>query len=179
MTAVNSATWSFADPDFVDNPYPVLARLRAEAPMIWHAETGRWLATTHDAVSQTLRNRALGRVWTDWEPVEQMEPFNALHRHQMMENEPPVHTRLRRLVAGAFGRGHVERMRPRVEALAAGLLDDLSGTVDLLSGYAEPLPVLVIADLLGVPGDDHVMLRDWSQTIVRMYEQGISDEVKR
>lgn len=173
------ATLDFQAADFVADPYPHLSELRRQGPMLWHEPSGRWLATTHDAVSATLRKRALGRIWNDWEPVGEMEPFNSLHRNQMMENEPPGHTRLRRLVAGAFNRGHVERMRPRVEQLASGLLDKLDGTVDILGAYAEPLPVLVIADLLGVPGDDHVMLRDWSQAIVHMYEQGVDDETRK
>ncbi|KAA1398300.1 cytochrome P450 [Aeromicrobium ginsengisoli] len=134
---------------------------------------GIWLATTHESVSQVLRNRAFGRLWTDWEPTEQMEPFNALHRNQMMENEPPEHTRLRRLVAGAFGRGHVERMRPRIEELAASMVDELGDRFDVLGDYAEPMPVYVIADLLGVPREDHVRLRAWSQAIVHMYEPNV------
>ncbi|MBC7594595.1 MAG: cytochrome P450 [Kineosporiaceae bacterium] len=179
----------FADPGFVADPYPQLDELRAQGPVLWHELSSSWLATTHDAVSQTLRKRAFGRIWDDWlpsagAPRDQMEPFNALHRNQMMENEPPAHTRLRRLVAGAFARGHIERMRPRVEVIAARLLDQLSldtldGTVDILRDYAEPLPVLVIADLLGVPGEDHVVLRDWSQAIVHMYEQGVGEETKK
>jgi cytochrome P450 len=160
-------------PDFVRDPYPVLASLRAEGPVLWHEPMGVWLATTHDAVSQVLRNRAFGRLWTDWEPAAQMEPFNALHRNQMMENEPPTHTRLRRLVAAAFGRGHVERMRPRIEQLASSMVDELGGSFDLLGDYAEPMPVFVIADLLGVPREDHVRLRDWSQAIVHMYEPNV------
>ncbi|WP_200938146.1 cytochrome P450 [Aeromicrobium sp. Root472D3] len=164
-------------PAFIADPYPVLAALRDNGPVLWHEPMGTWLATTHDSVSQVLRNRSFGRLWTDWEPASQMEPFNALHRNQMMENEPPTHTRLRRLVAAAFGRGHVERMRPRIESLAASMVDDLpSGpgdTFDLLGDYAEPMPVYVIADLLGVPRDDHAKLRDWSQAIVHMYEPGV------
>jgi cytochrome P450 len=113
-----------------------------------------------------------------------MEPFNTLHRNQLMENEPPEHTRMRRLLAGAFARGHVERMGPRIETLADAMLDDLEGDlragrpVDLLARYAEPMPVFVIADLLGVPREDHVRLRDWSQAIVHMYEQGVGDDVR-
>ena len=114
-----------ATPSFVADPYPTLAELRKAGPMLWHEPSDRWLATTHDAVSRVLRDRAFGRLWTDWEPADEMAPFNALHRHQMMENEPPEHTRLRRLVAGAFGRGHVERMRPRIDALVTQMLDDL------------------------------------------------------
>jgi cytochrome P450 len=162
-------------PAFIADPYPVLASLRETGPVLWHEPMGLWLATTHDSVSQVLRNRAFGRLWTDWEPASQMEPFNALHRNQMMENEPPTHTRLRRLVAAAFGRGHVERMRPRIEALAASMVADLPDgqMFDLLGDYAEPMPVYVIADLLGVPRDDHAKLRDWSQAIVHMYEPGV------
>lgn len=173
-----STDFDLLAPGFVADPYPGLAELRSQGPVLWHEPSGTWLATTHEAVSATLRNRTLGRIWTDWEPADQMEPFNALHRNQMMENEPPVHTRLRRLVAAAFGRGHVERMRPRVETLASELLDQLGGTVDILGAYAEPLPVLVIADLLGVPGEDHIRLRNWSQDIVHMYERGIGPQTK-
>lgn len=180
---VLTSTFDFLAPQFVADPYRGLAELRSRGPVVWHEPSGAWLATTHEAVSATLRKRAFGRIWSDWEPADQLEPFNALHRNQMMENEPPAHTRLRRLVAGAFARGHVERMRPRVEVLAAGLLDQLSldqldGTVDILGNYAEPLPVLVIADLLGVPGEDHIMLRDWSQAIVHMYEKGVDEQTK-
>jgi len=160
-----------AAPEFVADPYPRLGELRRTAPLVWHEPTQLWLATTHVAVSETLRSRVLGRIWTDREPVGRYAPFNALHRHQMMENEPPVHTRLRRLVAGAFARDHVERMRPRVERIAADLLDALpQNHVDVVAHYAEPLPVAVIADLLGVPTVDRARLRDWSQAIVRMYE---------
>ncbi len=160
-------------PAFIRDPYPVLASLRETGPVLWHEPMGAWLATTHDSVSQVLRNRTFGRLWTDWEPRSQMEPFNALHRNQMMENEPPTHTRLRRLVAAAFGRGHVERMRPRIQQLASSMVDDLGESFDLLGDYAEPMPVFVIADLLGVPREDHVKLRDWSQAIVHMYEPGV------
>ena len=173
-------TVDLADPGFVADPYPPLAELRKAGPMVWHEPSDRWLATTHDAVTRVLRDRAFGRIWADWEPADEMEPFNTLHRNQMMENEPPEHTRLRRLVAGAFGRGHVERMRPRIDALVAQMLDalDSSEPVDLLSQYAEPLPVYVIADLLGVPRADHVQLRAWSQAIVHMYEHDVDQTVR-
>jgi cytochrome P450 len=165
-------------PEFVADPYPVLAELRKAGPLVWHEPSDRWLATTHDAVTRVLRDRAFGRLWTDWEPADEMAPFNALHRHQMMESEDQTHVRLRRLVAGAFGRGHVERMRPRIEELVDAMLDQLDGTVDILAEYAEPLPVYVICDLLGVPRADHVQLREWSQAIVHMYEQDVDQTVR-
>ena len=175
------------DQQFLADPYPALAALRAQAPMVWHEPWNCWLATTHGSVGAVLRDRRFGRLWSDHEPLDQMEPFNALHRHQMMENEPPAHTRLRRLVAGAFGRGHVERMRPRIADLAADMLDGPDGigerlrsgaSVDILTSYAEPMPVFVIADLLGVPRRDHHDLRRWSQAIVRMYEPQVDDGIR-
>ena len=173
-------TLDLRDPEFVADPYPTLAELRKAGPMVWHEPSDCWLATTHDAVTRVLRDRAFGRLWNDWEPVDEMAPFNALHRHQMMESEGQTHARLRTLVSSAFGRGHVERMRPRIDALVTQLLDDIdpSGPVDLLSQFAEPLPVYVIADLLGVPGADHVQLRAWSQAIVHMYEQDVDQTVR-
>ncbi|CAN5822961.1 cytochrome P450 [soil metagenome] len=164
---------------FTADPYPELASLRALGPVVRHERTGLLLVTRHAAVAQALRHRGLGRIWRDLQPEQTYGPFNTLHRNQMMEHEPPEHTRLRRLVASAFARGHVERMRPRIEAIADGLLDGLAdaaasspGSVDVVAGYAEPLPVAVIADLLGVPAADRPRLRDWSQAIVRMYELG-------
>jgi len=182
-TTVPSTDVDLSDADFVADPYAELARLRALGPVVRHQPSGLLLATQHAVVGQVLRHRGFGRSWRDLEPVARYGPFNALHRHQMMEHEPPSHTRLRRLVAGAFARGHVQRMRPRIEAIATGLLDELAGAaadgpVDVVAGYAEPLPVAVIADLLGVPPRDRALLRDLSQAIVRMYELGRTPAVE-
>lgn len=168
----------FANPDFLRDPYPWLARLRAHAPVSWHAPTGRWLAASHPAADAVLRDRRLGRFWRDWEPTEIFEPFNLLHRNQMMENEPPEHTRLRSLVAKAFARGHVERLRPAIAAEATALVTAAGPEFDLLADVAEPLAVTVIAKLLGVPDPDRHRLRPWSAAIVRMYELSRTAEVE-
>jgi cytochrome P450 len=171
VTEAPHAELDLTEPGFVDDPYPELARLRDTAPVLWHEPTGQWLALSYAAANGVLRDRRFGRLWSDKEPASEFEPFNNLHRNQMMENEPPVHTRLRSLVAGAFARGHVERLRPRVAELAGQLLDaaDLSG-FDLIADYAEPLPVAVISELLGIPEPDQHLLRPWSADIVAMYE---------
>jgi cytochrome P450 len=168
----------FSDPEFVRDPYPALSRLRARAPVSFHEPTGQWLAAGHAAVNAVLRDRRLGRFWRDREPAGRYEPFNLLHRNQMMENEPPVHTRLRSQVAQAFHRGHVERLRPAVAASAASLLAAAGSSFDLLADVAEPLAVTVIAELLGVPPADRHRLRPWSAAIVRMYEMSRSTEVE-
>jgi cytochrome P450 len=164
-----------SDPAVVADPYPHLARLRERAPVAWHSGLGVWVATSHAAAGAVLRDRRLGRVFRPRTPESDWGTFNWLHADSVLDSEPPKHTRLRRLVAGAFGRGHVARLQPRIEELAAGLLDACApeGTTepfDAIAGYAEPLPVLVIAELLGVPEVDRHLLRPWSQAIVRMYE---------
>jgi cytochrome P450 len=160
-------------PGFLENPYPALAELRSKSPVLWHQPTGQWLALSYEHANQVLRDRRLGRLWTDRQPADRFASFNALHRNQMMENEPPVHTRLRSLVAKSFGRGHVERLRPRVEQMTAALLDGVDPDgFDLIADYAEPLPVAIVAELLGVPENDRHLLRPWSQAIVAMYEYG-------
>lgn len=167
-------------PGFVADPYPVFAALRAEAPVRWHDRTGMFLAFSHATADAVLRHRRLGRLWRLRWPEEALPAFTLLHVHSMLENEPPVHTRLRRLVAGAFARGHVERLRGRIAAIAAGLADTVADAasagspVDLLPLYAEPLPVAVIAELLGVPEADRGLLRPWSNAIVKMYEYGVT-----
>lgn len=182
MPSAPTTSLDLTDPAVVADPYPFFARERAEHAVAWHEQSGSFLTFSHAAVSAVQRDRRLGRLWTDREPATRLEPFNLLHRNQMMENEPPEHTRLRRPVASAFSRGHVERLRPRVRELASGLLAEVSDAAsgegfDVVAAYAEPLPVLVIAELLGVPASHVGDLRDWSQAIVRMYEPRPAEDV--
>lgn len=181
MRSVPTTSLDLTDPAVVADPYPHFARERElhadTGGVAWHEPSGMYLTFSHASVGQVQRDRRLGRLWKDKEPLDHLEPFNLLHRNQMMENEPPEHTRLRRPVASAFARGHVERLRPRVRELAATLLEDVDAEgFDVIEGYAEPLPVLVIADLLGVPRSYAHELRDWSQAIVRMYEVAPSQQ---
>ena len=173
-----------SDPAVVADPYPAFAVARAQAPVQWHEGLGLWLAFTHAESNAVLRDRRLGRLWSDRTPAERFTSFNLIHRNAVLEMEPPEHTRLRRLVSAAFARGHVERLRPWVQQLADSLVDGLverSGgarPVDVLSGMAEELPVAVIAELLGVPAADRPLLRPWSNAIVKMYEYGRTTQVE-
>jgi unspecific monooxygenase len=178
MRSVPTTSLDLTAADLVADPYPYFAEERARHEVAWHEPSGMYLTFSHTTVSTVQRTRTLGRLWKEKEPTDYLEPFNLLHRNQMMENEPPEHTRLRRPVASAFARGHVERLRPRVRALANQLLDEVEGEdFDLIGAYAEPLPVLVIAELLGVPASYAHSLRDWSQAIVKMYEPAPSQAV--
>ena len=164
----------------VSDPYPVFAGMRASTPVCWHDGLGMWLTFRHADADAVLRDRRLGRLWRLRWPTESLPAYTLLHVHSMLENEPPVHTRLRRLVAAGLGRGQVERLRSRIAAVAGGLADAIAeagsggSVVDLMPLYAEPLPVAVIAELLGVPESDRGLLRPWSNAIVKTYEYGVT-----
>jgi cytochrome P450 len=166
------------NPEFIRNPYPVLAELRAHGKPIWHEEMQIWLAATHADASAVLRSKTLGRVFTPHEPDDLWETFNWLHADSIMENEGAKHTRLRTLVSKAFNRSHIERLAPRIDAIVNELLDRCAdqGEFDLLADFAEPLPVRVIAELLGVSREDEHHLRPWSQAIVKLYEFDVTPE---
>jgi cytochrome P450 len=129
-----------------------------------------------------LRARTLGRIYQPHEPAGEWEIFNWLHSDSILDSEPPKHTRLRALIQKAFTPGRIEALRPNIEQLCDELLVgaqaklEANGSFDVLAEYAEPLPVLIIADLLGVPREMGDQFRSWSQDIVKMYEYAPSRE---
>lgn len=174
----------FKDPDFIANPYPQLKELREFGKPVWHEELGMFLAAKHRDANDVLRNKSLGRIFIPKKPEDEWHEFNWLHSDSILDSEPPKHTRLRSLVAKAFNRNKIESLRPQIEALTDELLDQIEVKLargenfDIIADYAEPLPVKVIAALLGFPEKDEHLLRPWSQAIVKMYEVGPSDEQK-
>ncbi|TIT86906.1 MAG: cytochrome P450, partial [Mesorhizobium sp.] len=105
--------------------------------------------------------------------------FDGIEANSMLELEPPVHTRLRTLVNRAFVSRQVERLRPRIEVLANELIDRFEpGSVDLLPAYASPLPITIIAEMLGVPVEMGPQLLDWSHRMVAMYMHGRTRETE-
>ena len=126
-----------ADAVFVQDPYPAYWAIRDVAPLFFWEEYGCWCAASHQLVFDLFRDRRFGReilhVATreelGWpQPQVHLAPFDAVDAHSMLEREPPVHTRLRTLVNRAFVTRQVERLRPRIAALANELID----------GFAEP-----------------------------------------
>ena len=164
------------DPATVANPYDIYRELRSHRDLVWSDRLGLWLAPTHETANATLRNKSLGRLYQAQEPFDEWEIFNWLHSDSILDSEPPKHTRLRSLVAKAFNRQKIEGMRPAVERITVQLLDAIQEKIkagqnfDLIADYAEPLPVKIIADLLGFPESEEHLLRPWSQAIVKMYE---------
>ncbi|WP_328450130.1 cytochrome P450 [Streptomyces sp. NBC_00386] len=178
------------DPAFVADPYPAYEELRARGRVHYYEPTNQWLVPHHADVSALLRDRRLGRTYQHrfthedfgrTAPPPEHEPFHVLNDHGMLDLEPPDHTRIRRLVSKAFTPRTVERLKPYVEGLAGELVDRLveAGGGDLLADVAEPLPVSVIAEMLGVPESERAPLRPWSADICGMYELNPSEEVAR
>lgn len=171
--------------EFVAYPYGVYAQLREQAPVVWHEPTRQWLVARYDDVNALLRDKRLGRTYLHLASHEEMgrdpdppelEPFWHVIRNGMLDREPPDHTRLRRLVSRAFTPSTVERLRPTVRRLADSYVSELvdatsdGSPADVLTTVAEPLPVTVIAEMLGVPEADRPLLRPWSADICGMYE---------
>ena len=153
----------------------------AQRRFFWHEASQLWFFTTHADVERLLRDRRFGRsilhILSREEiglPPERsdLEPFTKLGAHSMFDKEPPDHTRLKALVHKVFTPRRVEQLRGQIQAITDDLLDraEAQGQFDLLADFATPLPVTVIAELLGVPESDRHWLRPWSQAIVAMYE---------
>ncbi|MEU0242945.1 cytochrome P450 [Streptomyces sp. NPDC006235] len=187
MAAASDLAFDPWDPAFLADPYPAYAELRARGRVHYFAPTNQWLVPHHADVSALLRDRRLGRTYqhrfTHEEfgrtpPPPEQEPFHTLNDHGMLDLEPPDHTRIRRLVSKAFTPRTVERLKPYVRGLADELASALAeaGGGDLLKDVAEPLPVAVIAEMLGIPESDRAPLRPWSADICGMYELNPSEE---
>ncbi|MFJ6798363.1 cytochrome P450 [Streptomyces sp. NPDC091268] len=178
------------DAGFVTDPYPAYRELREQGRAVWSGSTGQWLVPHHADVSALLRDRRLGRTYLhrftheefgQQPPPPEHEPFHVLNGAGLLDLEDPAHARVRRLVAKAFTPRTVERLAPAVERLARGLVARLlaDGGGDLLAAVAEPLPVAVIAELLGIPESDRGLLRPWSADICGMFEPRPDAETAR
>ncbi|MFE4976115.1 cytochrome P450 [Kitasatospora sp. NPDC056651] len=159
--------------DVTVDPYPAYAALREKGPVHRVLVPGSgeaWLVVTRDDARAALTDPRLSNdirhssSWTD-------DGGHALGVN-MLQTDPPQHTRLRELVARTFTAGRIRALRPRVQEIADGLLDALpdtdtdTGSVDLVASYALPLPMTVICELLGVPAADRASYHAWSTELV-------------
>jgi len=165
------------DPDFFNDPYPAYAAIRDASPAFFWEDYGFWCFARFADVSALLRDRRFGRTTGEPGPREtepHLKPFEALERHSMLELEPPEHTRLRNLVNRAFVSRRIEKLTPEIERLAHERIDAFASnrSADLVAEFANPIPVAVIADLIGVPRDMGLKLADWSHRMVAMYQFG-------
>ena len=160
--------------EFVQNPYRFYLEARRVGDLFRWEEYDRICAISQRAVNAFLRDRRWGReIPKEMKPEEpeRLEPFNRLDRHSMLELDPPDHTRLRKLVLRAFTSRRISALETEIRDQADEILSELSGPeFELQHTLAEKLPVLVIAKLLGVPGEMADQLLAWSHDMVAMYQ---------
>ena len=165
------------DPTVRADPYPTYARLQAMGLVVPTA-LGGWLLSRHAEVFAVLRDNRFSSSSRHQGGYEQyaelarqlgLSDLQDLMGRVMLFADPPDHTRLRRIVGQAFTGRAVEEMRPRIAAIVERMLDAVAadGGADLVQALAFPLPVTVISDMLGVPDDDHEMLRRWTAEAVK------------
>ena len=170
--------------DFVQNPYPFYARARALGDFFWWNDYDRVCASSYRAVNGLLRDRRWGReIPARLRPPvpDHLRPFMEIEADSMLEIDPPRHTALRNLVHRAFTPRQINALAPRIKDLADRTAADLGkGEIDVLSAFANRIPVIVIARLLGVPDSMADQLLAWSHDMVAMYQarRNLGIEVK-
>lgn len=171
----------FDDPGFLADPYPFYHRLRSADPVHWLPTPsplgGMWLVTRYEDAAGVLKDRRLSK-----DPAKAMPAAaQTQDTRSMLFRDPPDHTRLRAMVADAFTPKVVAGLRPHIEEITNYLLERVEsrGEMDVIADLALPLPVIVIAELLGVPEDDREKFRTWSEDVIQGSDAAYSDEQRR
>ncbi|MGH6673097.1 MAG: cytochrome P450 [Xanthobacteraceae bacterium] len=167
------------DPAFLDDPYPTYRALRRHDP-IHRMPDGSYFLTRYDDLVEVYRD---AKTWSSDKKIDFKPPFgdSMLYEHHttsLVFNDPPVHTRVRKLLAPTFSPRALKALQPRIEALVDRLLDVAAerGTTDVIDGFAAAIPVQLIGDLLGIADDERGPLRDWSLAILGALEPVLSPE---
>jgi cytochrome P450 len=163
---------------FRENPYPLYQDLLANAPVQWNDILGAWTLARYADVIATLTDARFSVDRTRQDVPARGESLQLAK--SMLVSDPPDHTRLRALVSKAFTPRMIEQLRPRIIAIVGELLDRMAergGTLDLISDFAHPLPVVVIAELLGVPPEDRVKFHEWSAVVAASLDPLVPPEL--
>ncbi len=161
-------------PAFITNPYPTLARIRANGPVsVLESDEGlpMWVIARYRDVRAALADPRFGQDVRRAQALanDRVEGVTlGSEMVHMLNSDPPDHTRMRRLIHGAFTPRRVATMRPMVERITDDLIAGLDGrdTVDLVADFAFPLPMMIICELIGFPPEDRFAYRQWSTAIL-------------
>lgn len=164
------------DPEVLANPYPLYHRLREHDPVFWDPYIHAWIVTRYDDVLTVLQRFSAARTpspqFFEVLGAPEVAPVAKVMVKQMLFMDPPGHTRLRKLAGLFFSPARVRALHDHVKRIAARLLDDViargNGKIELLSEYAEPLPAIVTTEMIGLPSEDHVKLKAWSETFAEI-----------
>jgi len=172
---LDPADWDPRDPAFRADPLPWYRALRQKAPVFSHEEIGIVLSRYED-IDRVLRDRHFGVAtpspWREVFAAGAPPSMHLLSEHSLLFIDPPQHTRVRGLVAQAFTPRRIEALRPRIEAMINGVLDDLGQrpTFDVLEEMAWPIPIMGVTDMLDVPATDQELLHRWTHAITAVDE---------
>ena len=175
------------DPAFTENPYATMTILRDELPVFYDEKWNKVFFMRYADVATLLKDKRLGRTLLHrytreeigWPPPDPRQaPFRRYQDNVFMGKEGEAHARIRSLVTKVFTPKRVESLRGVLEQTTHKLIDAVAakGECDFVRDIAEPLPVIMIADLLGIPEELRGNLRSWSNAIVKMYELGYTDQ---
>src|SRR5665213_2710869 len=175
-TEVPLSLYHLLDPEVLADPYPLYARLRSNDPVHWDPYLHAWIVTRYEDVVTVLyrfsADRAPSPEFFEALGAAEVSPIARVMVKQMLFMDAPAHTRLRKLAGFSFSPARVRVLREHIQEIATRLIDDIiargDGKIDLLADFAEPLPAIVTAEMLGVPVEDHLKLKDWSQTFAEM-----------
>ena len=163
------------------DPYPVYRKLRRRSPVHRSRLVGGWVLSAHADVDRVLRDYK--RFSNDQRNSNRPQRFEAYaeETRSLLRLDPPDHTRLRSLVGQAFTPRAVEQLRTRVERIVDELFDKIgdAGRFDAIEDLAYPLPITVIAEMVGVPAEDRDQFKTWSSDVARVLEPGTSEEEAR
>jgi len=162
------------DPEVLANPYPLFHRLRREDPVHWDPFLHAWIVTRYEDVMEVLHSFSADRTPTPDQlsamGLTQLNPIAQVMVKQMLFMDAGAHTRLRGLASKAFTPARVEQLRGHIREIVDRLLDGIEpkGSMDVIAEFAEPLPAIVTAELLGVPVNDWRRLKSWSANFAEM-----------
>jgi cytochrome P450 len=165
--------------DFIDDPYRHYAALRERDPVHRFADGGVFLSKYEDAVAVYRSPAASSDKRVEFRPKFGDSPLYEHHTTSLVFNDPPLHTRVRRLIMGAVNQRAIARMEAQVTRLVDALLDDMArkGKVDFIADFAAQIPIEVIGNLLDIPKPERSPLRDWSIAILSGLEPKLTPEM--
>lgn len=163
------------DPEILADPYPLYRRLREQDPVAWDPFLHAWVVTNYAGVIHILHKFSADRTPTPDQlaamGLKSLEPVAAVMARQMLFLDAPAHTRLRSFCSSAFTSRRVDHLRPHIQEIADDLIDRVAPRrrIDIIADFANPLPAIVTAELLGVPASDHQQLKSWSADFAEMF----------
>jgi pimeloyl-[acyl-carrier protein] synthase len=177
-TSLNAIDEKLVSDEFLDDPYPLLRQLQNEDPVYWSESIGGWIVTRYDDIVPTFRDVAhfsnYGRFaktveYLPPEDRQRLAPFETHYRQKsLLQSDPPVHTRLRGLMAKPFSATNVEAMRPKIRKIVSDVIDSVEprGEMDVIRDLAYPLPFSVLGTIMGLPDERQEEIKHWADEIL-------------